>query len=364
VRVLVLLTDGFGGHGGIAKFNRDLLRTLCALPECKEVVAIPRLMPEPPGPLPAGLRHVTAGLSGKLSYAFAVLDSCLRRGPFDLIVCAHVNLLPVASVARRLQPAPLLLVVHGIEAWQPTGRSFTDRAARRVDGLVAVSRFTRERFLAWTGLPVDRAHVLPNCIQTEAYGPGPRRRDLIDRYGLEGRRVLLTLGRLSAEERYKGVDEVLEVLPELAAKLPNLSYLIAGDGTDRDRLEKKSRELGVGDRVVFAGRIAEQEKADHYRLADAFVMPGFGEGFGIVYLEAMACGVPVVASKADASREAVRDGALGVVVDPRNREELKAGILSALSQPTGKVPVGLDYFSFDNFQARLREIVKKVLATS
>jgi glycosyltransferase involved in cell wall biosynthesis len=191
-----------------------------------------------------------------LAYAFAVLDSCLRRGPFDLIICAHINLLPLASLARRLRSAPLLLIVHGIEAWQPTGRSFTDRAARRVDRFVAVSSFTRERFLAWTGLRAEHAHVLPNCIEVEAYGPGPRRRDLINRYGLEGRRVLLTLGRLSAEERYKGVDEVLEVLPELAAKLPNLSYLIAGDGADRDRLEKKSQELGVGDRVVFAGRIA------------------------------------------------------------------------------------------------------------
>jgi glycosyltransferase involved in cell wall biosynthesis len=233
-----------------------------------------------------------------------------------------------------------------------------------VDGFIAVSAFTRERFLAWTGLPAERGQVLPNCIQAEAYGPGPRQRDLIERYGLEGRRVLLTLGRLSAEERYKGVDEVLEVLPDLAAKSPDLSYLIVGDGTDRGRLMEKARELGVGGRVVFAGRIAEQEKADHYRLADAFVMPGFGEGFGIVYLEAMACGVPVVASKADASREAVRDGALGVVVDPTDRDELKAGILSALNQPNGKTPAGLDYFSFENFQARLREIVKTVMAKS
>jgi glycosyltransferase involved in cell wall biosynthesis len=86
---------------------------------------------------------------------------------------------------------------------------------------------------------------------------------------------------------------------------------------DRRCLQEKARSLGVHGRVVFAGYVPESEKADHYRLADAYVMPGRGEGFGIVYLEALACGVPVVASEVDGSREAVREGALGILVDPR-----------------------------------------------
>jgi phosphatidylinositol alpha-1,6-mannosyltransferase len=115
--------------------------------------------------------------------------------------------------------------------------------------------------------------------------------------------------------------------------VPNIAYLIVGDGTDHHRLEEKARSLGVHERVVFAGYIPEREKADHYRLADAYVMPGRGEGFGIVYLEALACGVPVVASKLDGSREAVRDGALGILVDPNDAEGIKRGILEALARP-------------------------------
>jgi glycosyltransferase involved in cell wall biosynthesis len=137
-----------------------------------------------------------------------------------------------------------------------------------------------------------------------------------------------------------------------------ISHLIAGDGTDRPRLEEKIQAPRLQDRVVFAGRIAEDEKADHYRLADSFVMPGFGEGFGVVYLEAMACGIPVVASKADASREAVLDGKLGIVVDPRNGEELKAGILEALNRARGVVPPGLEHFSFENFERRLHALLE------
>jgi glycosyltransferase involved in cell wall biosynthesis len=101
--------------------------------------------------------------------------------------------------------------------------------------------------------------------------------------------------------------------------------------------------------------VPEEEKEDHYRLADAFVMPGRGEGFGIVYLEALACGIPVVASSADASQEAVRDGKLGRVVDPDNLEDLRRGIQEALTADRG-VPEGLEYFSFRRFRNRWHRV--------
>ena len=362
MRITVLLTDGFGGHGGIAKFNRDMLTALCSIPGCEEVTALPRLMPDPPGPLPSKLVYSAAGLRGKSRYLAAVLRQVLFGRKPDLVLCAHIHLLPLAWLCRMLSRARLILVVHGVDAWQPTRSRLANRLACRVDRFIAVSDFTRRRFSAWSGAPLEHGVVIPNCIQQENFGPGPKDPALLRRYGLEGRTVLMTLARLSADERYKGIDEILEALPSLSESIPDLSYFIAGDGTDRGRLEAKAISLGLGSRVVFAGRITESEKAAHYRLADAFAMPGFGEGFGIVYLEAMACGVPVVASKADASREALRDGKLGIVVDPRNRGELQAGILEALRRPRGVVPEGLDYFSFENFQRRLHAAVNSVVA--
>jgi glycosyltransferase involved in cell wall biosynthesis len=90
-------------------------------------------------------------------------------------------------------------------------------------------------------------------------------------------------------------------------------------------------------------------------------MPGRGEGFGFVFLEALACGIPAVGSKLDGSREALRGGALGVLVDPRRPEEIAAGILKALGQPPGVIPPGLDYFSFENFQKRCHAILRQVV---
>jgi glycosyltransferase involved in cell wall biosynthesis len=160
------------------------------------------------------------------------------------------------------------------------------------------------------------------------------------------------------QEKRKGHDEVLDALPELAAEVPDLTYLVCGDGPDRSRLEDKAQALGVEGRVVFAGYVPESEKADHYRVADAFVMPGRTEGFGIVYLEALACGVPVVASSADASQEAVRGGELGVVADPDDRNSVQSGILEAINEPRG-VPDGLEYFSVGRFRERWHRVVRR-----
>src|SRR5262249_24567745 len=154
---------------------------------------------------------------------------------------------------------------------------------------ISVSELTKQRFLEWAPLRKEQGHVIPDCGDLSEFGLGPKPDRLIERYGLTGRQVILTLARLSASERYKVIDEMLELLPSLARDIPNLVYLIAGDGDDRSRLQEKAIALGLSDHVVFAGYIPDREKADYYRLADTFVMPGYGEGFGIVYLEAMAC---------------------------------------------------------------------------
>src|SRR2546427_8512593 len=139
--------------------------------------------------------------------------------------------------------------------------------------------------------------------------------------------------------------------------MPDLMYLILGDGDDRIRLQEKARTRGLDRHVNFGGFIPEEQKADHLRVADAFVMPGRGEGFGIVYLEAMACGIPVVASKADASREAVLDGRLGVLADPGEPEEIRSAIKEALARPR-VLEKQLEYFSFERFVERWHALLR------
>jgi glycosyltransferase involved in cell wall biosynthesis len=353
--------DAFGSFGGIAKYNRDFLRALCSAPEVQEVVAVPRRMAAPPQSLPPKLTYLTQGLPDRCSYIKAIIRLLQHDADFALIVCGHLKLLPMAWLAGMLTKAPTGLLIYGIDAWRPLKNPIMRYALSKIAFLISISEITKQKFLQWSRLTPRRAFVLPNAVMPEHYGAGDKPQPLLERYGLGGKTVLMTLGRLAAEEQYKGFDEILELLPKLAESIPDLAYLIVGDGDDRPRLAAKARALGVADRVVFAGFVPEAEKADHYRLADAFVMPGRGEGFGFVFLEALACGIQAVGSTRDGSREALRDGTLGILVDPDRPAEIAAGVLAALRQPRGVVPAGLEYFSFKNFERRTHDILRDMI---
>ena len=360
MKVLFLAMEAFGGFGGIAQYNRDLLTALCGAPEVSEVVAVPRRMPSAPESLPPNLTYITTGSASKVAYIKAVIRLIRKNADFDLICCGHIKLLPIAVLARLVTRAPLVLIIYGIDAWNPVRSILTKHLLSKIDFIISISDITKQKFLGWSYLTQTKFFILPNAVTQSDYGAGPKNVELLKRYSLSGKTVLMTLGRLAAEEKYKGFDEIMDLLPALIKQIPQIAYVIVGDGDDRPRLEAKARSLGVGDRVVFTGFIHEAEKADHYRLADAFAMPGRGEGFGFVFLEALACGIPVVGSKLDGSREALRQGELGLLVDPDRPDDIQAGILEALKRPRGVIPEGLNYFSFENFTKRCHRILRQV----
>jgi len=359
LRALGFVPDAFGGHGGIALYNRDFLSALCAHPGVGRVVALPRLVTQRLEPMPAKLSFRTEAANSKLRYLVESVRLLLQASPHDLVFCSHINLLPLAVLAKWRYRAPLILFIYGIDAWKPQPR-LRRTLLRHVDRFVSISEVTRRKFQEWSGIAAERITILPNAIHVEWYGAGPRNAALIERYRLEGKVVLMTLGRLVSSERYKGFDEVIDAMPDLVGEDPALVYLIAGDGSDRDRLQDKVRRLGLEHHVRFTGMVDEAEKADHFRLADAYVMPSRGEGFGFVLLEALACGIPVVASKADGGREAIRNGELGILVEPGDRDDVKRGIRAALRMARGSVPPGLEAFSFDRFRNKVGDVLREV----
>jgi phosphatidyl-myo-inositol dimannoside synthase len=354
--------DAFGGHGGIALFNRDLLTALCSHRDCLQVMAIPRLMPHKSEPLPERLSYISGAVNSKIKYVAAVMASIARNPKINLIVCGHINLLPLAYLVKLITRAPILLEIYGIDAWEPSNSYFNLRLLHKIDCIVSISEHTTKKFLSWSKVESTKLHLLPNAIDMSKYGVRAKNPSLLSRYGLHDKKIIMTFGRLVSKERQKGFDEMIEVLPELVKEVPNISYLIAGDGPDKERLRSKAHALGIGERVIFTGFVPEAEKADYYRLADAYVMPSRGEGFGFVFLEAMACGIPVVASLLDGSREAVREGELGLLADPTDKESIKSAILKALNQTPGVIPKGLEYFSLENFRERLHHIIDATIS--
>lgn len=338
MNVLALVTDAFGGEGGIARFNRDLLGAIAAAPAVERVDVLCRHAAAQDEALPPKLAQAHVA-GGRTAYALRALMRATARKRYDIVLCSHLHLAPVAAAAAKLQRAPLWLQLHGIEAWQRPGR-LRQCAAESAALVTSISRYTRRRFLEWAVIEPSRARVLPGTVDAR-FTPGPRPAALAQRLGVPGKRVLLTVSRIDKGDRYKGHDTVIAALAQLAPRVPDLDYVIVGDGDDRGRLEQLARQLGVDRRVHFAGRVSDSELVDYYRLADAFVMPSAKEGFGIVFLEAAASGVPVIGGDRDGSVDALGDGALGSAVAPGDPAALGAAIERALAAGRqGAVPVG------------------------
>jgi|SRR5579883_2947158 len=254
-------------------------------------------------------------------FAGRALSVVLRLRP-SLIWCAHLHHAPLGVALAALARAKLVVQAHGVEAWDVRARILKE-AVRRADRVVAVSTVTAQRLARSLGLPVEGIAILPNAIDTARFAPGAPREAVARRLADLPRPRLLTVARLDAGERYKGVDVVLRALAGPLRPLGG-SYVVVGDGSDRARLAALADRLGVTAR--FLGRADERDLADLYRACDVFAMPSRGEGFGIVFAEAAACGLPVVAGDADGSVDALGGGALGLLCDPGSVDAVAAAI--------------------------------------
>lgn len=359
MRILLLTPGAYGVNGGIALYNRQIVQAVAAMPEVREVVVLPREIQRDLEAIPENVRFIADAAGTKIQF----VAHCMRtlETKFDIVICGHINLAPLAVALAARSGARLAMMVYGIDVWERPSRMLV-RMLSSFDAIWTISEFTGARMNEWARLPAEIYTVLPNAIELDRYGMRSVEVDVRKRHALTGRKILLTVARLPGFDRYKGVDEVLECLPDVAKIVKDVSYVIVGEGDDRRRLEEKSRRLGIADRVVFAGYVHEREKADYYRMADLFVLPGRGEGFGFVFLEALACGVPVVGSQIDGSREALRHGLLGELVDPRDLGSVRDAIVRGLRLPKS-VPDGIAFFAWPMFQKRVHAALRALLNT-
>jgi phosphatidyl-myo-inositol dimannoside synthase len=240
----------------------------------------------------------------------------------------------LTTACRHLFRIKTITYIHGEEV--STHIPYDSDGSRRrrslaaTDGIVAVSRFTRDTLINTMGVPPEKIELISNGVDLGKFTPRAKRADLLARYGLNGRKVLLTVGRLY--ER-KGMDRVIASLPSVLTLLDDISYLLVGDGPYRPALEELAAQFGVRDNVIFAGNVADSELVDHYALADVFVMAnrempdGDTEGFGLVFLEANACAIPVVAGVSGGSTDAVTNELNGLTVDGNDSAQIAAAIL-------------------------------------
>ena len=303
------------------------------------------------------------------AFAAQLISSGIRLRP-DLIITSHLNFTEAAYCLKKLTGIPYWTIAHGVEAWN-IKRPSLQTALRYADRILAVSSYTRDRLLQEQNLDPKKVVILPNTFNSERFQIADKPINLLQKYQLKPQQpVILTVNRLVSSESYRGYDKILEALPIIRQVIPNIHYIIVGKGDDRPRLERSINQRNLQDCVTLAGFVPDSELSDYYNLCDVFAMPSKLEGFGIVYLEALASGKPVLGGNQDGAIDALCRGELGVLINPDNELEIAQSIIQILqgtySNPSIYQPQGLrqkviDYFGFERFEATLTEYLKQYL---
>ncbi len=243
----------------------------------------------------------------------------------------------ICYLINRLFGIDYAIYCHGEEITQ-TNRfrrqpALRNEIYRRAAHVVAASPFAM-RLLKQEGIPVDSISLVPVGVDSERFAASHHNPSLIQKYGLEGKQIVLTVGRLCAR---KGHDVALPAIASLIARYPNLHYVIAGTGPDQSRLESLAICLGIRKNVTLTGYLDEDALPALYASASIFLLPnreeknGDVEGFGLVFLEANAAGKPVIGGRSGGAVDAIVDGVTGVLVDPTKPEDVAAALEKLLA---------------------------------
>jgi phosphatidylinositol alpha-1,6-mannosyltransferase len=271
---------------------------------------------------------------------------------------------PLALLAPRARSAGARRVIastHGHEVgWSmlPVARTALRRIGDGTDSVTYVSRYTRGRFASAFG-PHAALEYVPPGVDTDRFAPDPAARaEMRSRYGLGDRPVIVCLSRLVPR---KGQDMLIRALPAIRNRVNGATLVIVGGGPYLERLHRLAGEAGVTGHVIFTGGVPGAELPAHHAMADVFAMPcrtrGAGldvEGLGIVYLEASATGIPVVAGNSGGAPETVQDGETGRVVDGNNVDEIATAVSEILADPQWAAQMGAAgrRWAVDNWQWR------------
>ncbi|MGF1495166.1 MAG: glycosyltransferase family 4 protein [Microcoleaceae cyanobacterium] len=319
----------FSCEGGIQSYVKDILEGYIALltseSEAERLnltseILLLRDGADCPNPYSNSLiqfRYLKANLPviGRFRLALELLQTLVTHRP-KLVIAGHVNLSRLVQVLCRPLGVPYIVLTYGKEVWCPLPTKYRG-ALQNAHQVWTISRYSRDIACKVNQLNPEKFRMLPCAVDGDRFTPGSKPEPLIKRYDLQDAKVLMTVARLWSGDIYKGVDVTIRALPEILHAFPNTKYLVIGRGDDQPRLAKLAEDLGISERVVFAGFVPTEELVEHYRVADAYIMPS-QEGFGIVYLEAMACGIPVLSGDADGSADPLQDGRLGWQVPHRD----------------------------------------------
>ena len=305
-------------------------------------------------------------------FTIQVLFSAISNKP-DLIICGHVNFSPIAYKISSLLNIPYWVIIYGVDVWDLKDINKA-KGLKSADKIISISQYTTDRVVKEQNIDPNKIVLLHNPIELNRFQVSSKPAYLLDRYKIPSDQfIILTVARLSRSEKYKGYDKILEALPKIIKSIPNVHYLLVGQGDDTDRIKNIIKNLNIESSVTLTGFVSDGELCDHYNLCDVFAMPSKKEGFGFVYIEAMACGKPCLGGNQDGALDALANGDLGALVNPDDIDEISNTLIQILQktypnpllyEPEQLRQAVIDRFGFEIFQQRLHQYLDDFIACS
>lgn len=347
---IFIFASNYNDIGGIQRYTKNLIKDLNSLNQNFKIVMLKK-----------------SNLFWKIVFIMESFLKFIFYRP-NFILCNHINFIPVAYLYKKLFKVSYGFVSHGIEVWN-IKNIIKKRILKNADFIISISKYTATKLVDQFPELKNKIFIIPSTVDYKKFYPKDKSKKILNKYNLTlNDKIILTVSRLNSKEQHKGYDKVIKILPSILKLMPDLKYLIIGDGDDRKRIEKMIEDYNLQENVILTGEISDEEINDYYNLADVFVMPSKGEGFGIVFLEALACGIPVIAGNKDASKEPLLNGELGILIDPDNLEEIKRAIINILTGHASKYLYDKNYlrkrvienFGLDIFRKKVKMFLESI----
>ncbi len=288
-----------------------------------------------------------------------------------LVITTHINYSIPCYWLKQITGIPYWIVAHGNEVWN-LKHPLRQKALRHANKIIAVSHYTRDRLLDEQNLNPAQISILPNTFDSQRFQIAPKPPHLLKKYQLSPQQsIILTVSRLGKTAAFdKGYLQIIQALPQIRCQIPEVHYILVGKGDAQPQIEALVHQLGLEDCVTLAGFVPDNELCNYYNLCDVFALPSSIEGFGIVYLEALACGKPVLAGNQDGAVEPLENGKLGCLVKPQNVNAVAQNLISILQgsylnpviyQPGQLRQKTIEKFEFSQFQKTLAYLIEKSL---
>lgn len=364
---ILFIVSGLLDTGGIEKYNQNLVRATIKAGYSVKLISRNDIVDKFNNIPIASYGHIKHDIFKKIIFALRIFWEAFYFHP-DIIICGHINFSPLCYIISRFMNIKYIVLTHGIDVWHITSK-IKIKGLKEAHLIATVSNFTKDRIIEQIPEIKRKIKILPNTIDGSIFYPKPKPTYLMKRHGLkENDKIILTVARLKRTEKYKGYYKILDILPDIAREISEIKYILIGSGDDLENIQRYIRKKNLKKIVILTGYIPDSELPDYYNLCDVFVMPSKKEGFGIVFLEALACGKPVIAGNKDGSVDALLNGELGVLIDPDSDDEITEALVKVLKHEISKKLTNGEYlrrkvlenYGVDRFKENVLKLLKEL----